>query len=197
MCFYFLYIFCLKHFSFKEEFSQILLQKYTVFHGNYPLFMSYFNQISIFLTYFKKINIKLHENVSSGNQVFPCRWMNRHDKETVAFHNFSNVPRNYSIQGQCRQENHKTAHISESTGDCLSYRQLHCISYWNLSPVWCDELHSQQSAIWHYCWYSKKSSARWRQLCVCIKLWYKLGKNAIGTLKNFRYCLGKENNVHN
>ena len=81
---------------------------------------------------------------------------------TVAFHSFSNVPRNYSFQGQCKKENRKTAHISKSTstGDCLSevsrsYKKLHSIPYWKLSPVWCDKLYSQQSAIWYYCWHGK------------------------------------------
>ena len=53
-------------------------------------------------------------------------------KLTVPFHNFSNVPRNFSFQGQCRQENSKEAHICDTTGEHLlevssSYKELHSI----------------------------------------------------------------------
>jgi len=43
-------------------------------------------------------------------------------KLTVTFHNFSNVSRNCSIQGQCSQENHKTVHISDITGNCFYHK---------------------------------------------------------------------------
>ena len=36
MCSEFLYIFCLKHFSFQEELSEVLLQVYICFHVKDP-----------------------------------------------------------------------------------------------------------------------------------------------------------------
>jgi len=38
-----------------------------------------------FSWHFKKISITLHENVSSGNQVFPYGWMNKHDEAKSLF----------------------------------------------------------------------------------------------------------------
>jgi len=42
----------------------------------------------------KASNIKFHENPSSGSQVVPCGWMDRHTKLTVIFHNFVNASKN-------------------------------------------------------------------------------------------------------
>jgi hypothetical protein len=45
MWFDFLYDFCLKHFSFQEELSEILSQMHTFLHMTYPLFLSDLNEI--------------------------------------------------------------------------------------------------------------------------------------------------------
>jgi len=55
MCFDFLYKFCLKHLSFEEEMSEILLKMYIVFHVKYPLYLSNFNETLIFSTDFQEI----------------------------------------------------------------------------------------------------------------------------------------------
>ena len=53
MCFRFsVQFFCLKHFSFQEEFSEILLNMYTGLHVKYPSFLSDFNETSILLDSF-------------------------------------------------------------------------------------------------------------------------------------------------
>jgi hypothetical protein len=44
MCFYFLYNFCLKHFSFYEELSEVLSNMYIGLHVGYPLFLLDFNK---------------------------------------------------------------------------------------------------------------------------------------------------------
>jgi hypothetical protein len=64
-CFGFLYNFCLIHFSFSEEVSEIL-------------------------------NIRFHENPSSGNRIVPC---GRTDITNliVTFRNFSNAPKNQHV----------------------------------------------------------------------------------------------------
>jgi len=53
--FNFLYNFFLKHFSFSEEFSEILSQMHTGLHVKQPLFLSEFNETWIFETGFRKI----------------------------------------------------------------------------------------------------------------------------------------------
>jgi len=49
VCFEFLYKFCLKHFSFKEEMSEICSKMCIGLHVKYPLFLSDFNKTLIFL----------------------------------------------------------------------------------------------------------------------------------------------------
>jgi hypothetical protein len=55
VCFDFLYNFCLKHFSFYEEMSEIWSNMYTGLHVKYPLFLPSFNDSWIFLTEIRKI----------------------------------------------------------------------------------------------------------------------------------------------
>ena len=43
MCYDFLYKFCLKHFSFQEELSEIWSNMYTGRHVKFPFFLSDFN----------------------------------------------------------------------------------------------------------------------------------------------------------
>jgi len=45
----------MKHFSFKKELSEVVSKKYTALHVKYPLFLSDFNDTSIFSTDFRKI----------------------------------------------------------------------------------------------------------------------------------------------
>jgi hypothetical protein len=54
MCFDFLYKFCLKYFSFQEEFIEILSQMYIGLHVKHPLFWSDFNETWTLSTYFQK-----------------------------------------------------------------------------------------------------------------------------------------------
>jgi len=44
MCFDFPYSFCLKHFSFYEELSQVWSKMYVGLNVKYPLFLSDFNE---------------------------------------------------------------------------------------------------------------------------------------------------------
>ena len=66
-------VFCLKHFSFQEEFSGVLSQMYIGHHVKYPLFLTHFKRNLNFLHRFSKktSNIKFHENSSSGSRVVP------------------------------------------------------------------------------------------------------------------------------
>ena len=54
VCFDFLYNFCLKHFSFYEEFSKTSSKMAKRFHVKYPLFLSDCNETWIFPTDFRK-----------------------------------------------------------------------------------------------------------------------------------------------
>jgi len=69
--FYFFYKFCLKYFSFSEEFSEILSRKYTRFHVMYPQVLSDINQTLIFSTYFRNTQITNFMKIRSvGTELF-------------------------------------------------------------------------------------------------------------------------------
>jgi hypothetical protein len=56
MCvFDFLYNFCLIHFSFQEEFNEILSWMYIGLHVKYPLFLLDFKETWLFQTVFREI----------------------------------------------------------------------------------------------------------------------------------------------
>jgi len=55
VCFDFLYNFCVRHFPFSEEFSEIISSMYIVLHVKYPLFLSDFDKAWIFYIDFRKI----------------------------------------------------------------------------------------------------------------------------------------------
>jgi hypothetical protein len=87
--------------SFWEVFSEILLKMCIGFHVMYLLFLSDFNETSIYCSkiYEKHSNIKFHENLSSRSQDVPFWQMvgqpSRHDEANSHFHNFANVPKNH------------------------------------------------------------------------------------------------------
>ena len=84
-----IYNFCLKHFSFQEELSEIRLNMYIGLHAKYMSFLSDFNEILIFSIVLKKCpNIKFHENPSSGSRVAP-RGKNGHKEHDEANSRFS------------------------------------------------------------------------------------------------------------
>ena len=57
MCFYFLYKFCLKHFSFQEDISEIWQKNIYWFLAKVPLFLSDLNETWIFWRFSKNIQI--------------------------------------------------------------------------------------------------------------------------------------------
>jgi len=74
VCFDFLCNFCLEHFSFSEEMSEIWSKMCIGLHVKYPLFLTDFRNLEfsgqIFEKYLK--SIKFNENSSSGSRVVPC-----------------------------------------------------------------------------------------------------------------------------
>jgi len=85
-----------------EELSGIWSKMFVGLHVTYPLFLPDFNETWIFEIDFRKyLNIKFHENSSSGSRVVPCgRAGGRTDRQTdmtkliVAFRNSANAPNN-------------------------------------------------------------------------------------------------------
>jgi hypothetical protein len=62
----------------------------------------------------KHSNIKFHENLPSGIQVVPCRWLDRWTdmmKLIIAFCNFLNAPKNLSMHPYGGQPHHPHAEI--------------------------------------------------------------------------------------
>jgi hypothetical protein len=88
--------FCLKHFVFWEELSEVS-KMYIGLHVKYLLFFSDFNETWIFSIFEKYTNIRFHENSSSGSQVVSCRQADVM-KLIVTFHNLVNVPKNYMCE---------------------------------------------------------------------------------------------------
>ena len=72
-CFNFLYNFCLKHFSFQDELSEMWSKMCICLHIKCPLFLSDFNETEFSRQFFEKYSdIKFYENPFSWSQVFPC-----------------------------------------------------------------------------------------------------------------------------
>jgi hypothetical protein len=96
MCVFISYI-CLKHFSFWEEFSEIVLWMCVGLHVKYPLVLPDLIKCELSRQIFEKSsNIKFRENLSSGNRVVPCvQTDGRTDmtKLIVAFRNVANAPK--------------------------------------------------------------------------------------------------------
>jgi len=62
---------------------------YIGLHVKIPVFLSDFNEVSIFSTQFpKSSNIKFHEIPSSGIRVVPCGRTARHDEAISRFSQF-------------------------------------------------------------------------------------------------------------
>jgi hypothetical protein len=73
VCFDFLCNFCLKHFSFQGELSEIWSKTYIGLLVKYPLFLSNFNETCIFSAFFWKIvKYYISWKSSSGNRVVAC-----------------------------------------------------------------------------------------------------------------------------
>ena len=101
MYFDFLYNFYRQHFSFWEEFSEMLTQIWKFLHVKYPFCLLNFKEILIFSTDFRKqsSDVKFHQNSSNASWLVQCgRTDGRKDKRTeitkliVAFLNFANAP---------------------------------------------------------------------------------------------------------
>jgi hypothetical protein len=96
MYFHFLNNFCLKDFTFYEKLSEILSKLSGGLRVKYALLFSDFNQNWIPLTDFRKINIKFHENPTSGSRVVLCGRTDRQYEANSHFLNFANEPTNWS-----------------------------------------------------------------------------------------------------
>jgi hypothetical protein len=115
VCFDFLYNFCLKHFSFYEEFSNIS-QMYIGLHVKCPLFLSDFNETWIVSTYFWKI---FRYQISWKSVRWESSCSMRTDGQTerqtgvtkliVAFRNFANASKRTAWFGS------KVAHMYDDT----------------------------------------------------------------------------------
>ena len=97
----FLYNFYLTHFLFQEEFSEVLSQMRKPFHVKYPLFLSDFNETSIFWTDFRKKKKKAQissfiKNRPVGVELFHADGQ-MDMKLTVAFHNFGKAPKTVAL----------------------------------------------------------------------------------------------------
>jgi hypothetical protein len=95
VCFDFLYNFCLEHFWFQEELSEIWSKMWIRLHVKYPLllYISDCCHISVKLLFSpliseKPSNIKWYENPSSGSRVVPCGRTDIHDEANSRFEQF-------------------------------------------------------------------------------------------------------------
>ena len=79
--FWFLHSFYLKRFPFQEEFSEILPRMSKRLHVKYSLFLTDFNESSVFSTDFRKnSDIKFHKNPPDGSRVATCGRTDGHDE---------------------------------------------------------------------------------------------------------------------
>jgi len=97
VCSYFLYNFCLKHFSFSEELSEVWSNMYTAIHVQYPV-LSYFLRNLNFLDRFSK-----NAQISSKSVQWGLRCSmradgrtDRHDKANSHFHSYANATKTLS-----------------------------------------------------------------------------------------------------
>jgi hypothetical protein len=103
-------VFCLKHFSFQEEFSGVLSQTYIGHHVKYPLVLTHFKRNLNFLHRFSKkpqisnfmkirpVGVELFhkDRYNTGQTV----WLTDMTKLIVAFRSFANAPKNVFHKAQ-------------------------------------------------------------------------------------------------
>ena len=99
MYFDFLYNFRLKHFSFREELSEIWSNEYIGLHVKYPLWLSDFNNSWIFLAFFYIRISNLKKIRPVGAELFNTFGRTDMKKLMVAFRTFTKAP-NDSVQKQ-------------------------------------------------------------------------------------------------
>ena len=115
MCFDFLYNFCLEHFSFWEELSEIWSKRYAVPHVKYPLFLSDFNESWILSRDCRK-NTQIPNFMKIrpvGTESFHVDGQPDTTKLMVAFRNFANAPKMWSW--------HSLWHSYKSGGICPEF----------------------------------------------------------------------------
>jgi hypothetical protein len=90
VCIHFLYNFCLKCFSFWEEFSEILPQMFIRLHIKYPLFLSDLDKTWIFCQIFERPQISnLMKIRQIGAELFHVdRQTDRHEEASSCFSQF-------------------------------------------------------------------------------------------------------------
>jgi hypothetical protein len=102
VCFDFLYDFCLKRFSFWENFSEKYHKCTYVFMESTGYSFEILITVEFFWDIFSKkhSNIRFHKNLSSWSSDVPCRRTDRRMDMTeliVAFRNFAKAPKNVTL----------------------------------------------------------------------------------------------------
>jgi hypothetical protein len=92
VCFDCLYNFCLKHFSFYEEMSEMGSKMRIGLHVQYPLLLSILMKFSLQISE-KYANIKFNENTSNCSRVVRCGKTDM-TKLILAFRNLGKAPKN-------------------------------------------------------------------------------------------------------